>query len=314
MSSLRVTITLFLVLGLMGCSKEVLLQHLDQKDANDIIVMLSKNGITAEQKAIEKQQEVTWSLSVAKGDVDDARRLLVENNLPRQKELGLSGICKESGLIPTPKMEKCRELLALKGEIINSLQSIPTIVDADVVINMPDKEDFPDENNPPQRPTASVVVQVDDSVQGKLLIDESKIQQFVANAITGMDMRDVAVIISGGGVSADPQAVSLEPIAAAVDEEAETLSGFSGELVSVVGLNMESQSVKKFKIILSALLAFFVIISASLILVLLKLAQTRRQTENLLPVPATPALPEKVSMDRLVEESTQAEKDRKKTT
>lgn len=292
-----------------ACTEIVLLQDLEQRDANEIMVMLTRNGINVQRKVVEKQQTTTWMITVSSGDEMRARELLVANHLPRQRELGLSGVCKESGLIPTPKMEKCRELLALKGEIINSLESIPTVVDADVVINMPDKQDFPDENNPAPRPTASVVVQVDTPLGEAMAIDESKVQQFVANSVTGMDVRDVAVIItrsSGARVLEDhPPEESTNTPATVAEEEGEEEEG--EELSTVGGLLMDPDSAKKFKLMMVVGLVIVTVLSGTLIAVLLRMAKGRKIGGVPAPVlDHKPALPEKVVMDNLVNEVGQA--------
>lgn len=293
----------------LACAKTTLLQDIDQKNANDVMVLLAKHGIGVGREAIEKQQETTWTIYVSAGDEEQARELLVANHLPRQRELGLSGVCKEAGLIPTPKTEKCRELLAMKGEIINSLESLPGVVNADVVLNVPDKEDFPDEDSPAKRPTASVVIEVRDT-KGQEEIAESKIQQFVANAVTGMDLRDVSVIIS----RAESPFISIS-----TPETAEDSSGTDGGessvesipsegMTSVGGFQMDYRSARKFKILAILFLVFFIILSIALIVVLLKLASMRQKRG----VPATqnPALPERAAMDKLVEEAGRTEEKR----
>lgn len=310
---LKVICLLVVATSFSACQKVVLLQELEQRDASEIMVLLAKNGIKVDRQSVEKQQQTTWTLNISAADEQRARELLQDNNLPRQKELGLSGVCKETGLIPTPKMEKCRELLALKGEIINSLQTIPGVIDADVVINIPDKEDFPDENTAAPRPSASVVVQVDDSVQGSSALDEEKVKQFVASAITGLDIHDVAVIISHSGKGASPKGDSPKenltfedgkgidpneevPVDGTNDESVEE------EFVSVGGIEMKEESVNKFKLLISIILILFVVLSGSLIVVLLKLAQSRRGV-GFAGRGSNPQLPEKVAVDHLVEEA-----------
>ncbi len=295
---------------LTACTEIVLLQDLEQRDANEIMVMLARNGIEAKKKGVEKQQTTTWTITVLSGDETRARELLVANNLPRQRELGLSGVCKESGLIPTPKMEKCRELLALKGEIINSLESIPTVVDADVVLNMPDKQDFPDENNPAPRPTASVVIQVDTPLGETMVIDESKVQQFVANSVSGMDVRDVAVIItrsSGGGGTENQPDESIKTAVTVGEEDGEEGEELEEEFSTVGGLLMDPGSARKFKLIMVLGLVVVVALSGTLIAVLLKMARGRK-TGGLPAMVNThqPALPDKAVMDNLVNEAGQA--------
>lgn len=293
-------------LSLTGCRKTVLLQDLDQKDLNEVMVLLNKNGIEAEKMVVEKQQQVTWSVTVAPGDQERARELLVANHLPRQKEMGLSGVCKEAGLIPTPKTEKCRELLAMKGEIINSLVSIPGVVNADVVLNIPDKEDFPSAETEQKRPAASVTLQVGRAANITDVVTEAKIQQFVANAVTGMDMRDVAVIISpidGAPVEVNSNEATVVASTSPAEEVAPVLLGDSVELG---GMIMDADSAKKFKVMASLFLFFFVVLSGSLIFVLLKLARVRHGTTHAL-APA-PQIPEKIQMDQLVQETGEKQK------
>lgn len=296
----HIALVLMLV-ALVACEKRSLLEGLDQKNANDVLVVLSKNGIQAQKKSVVKQQETTWQILVDSGDEAQARELLVANNLPRQRELGLSGVCKDAGLIPTPKTEKCREMLALKGEIINSLQSIPGVVSADVVINMPDKQDFPDENVAPQRPAASVVLQLSELGDPEMFT-EAKIQQFVSNAVTGMDMRDVVVLISRVTPAAPVEAMEVPVVTAAQSMNAEEVSETetepmdASETVSVLGVKMDQDSVGNFRLLAVLVLVIFVILSAVLVYAFVKNARVRQQSGGLAVIPQ--ALPQSASSSR----------------
>jgi len=315
---------LLLLLLTAACEKTALLEGLNQRDANEIMVLLNRNGIEVTQKHVEKQQESSTTLYVEKADENNARELLINAGLPRIKAMGLSEICKDTGLIPTPKMEKCREMLGLKGEIINSLQSIPGVITADVVINVPEKSDFPDPNQPQPRPSASVVLQVDTNNPATSSLDESKVQQFVANAVTGMDIRDVAVIIGRTAIGAmpiNPATPNDTTQPANVDETVEDTQEATdetvdetvdeSETVSIGGLEMSSASSKKFKMILVGVLLLFMVMSAALIATLLRSVKSRKVTVSQrggLPVPhegsgTSGALPEKVDMDALIQET-----------
>ncbi|MBI4412429.1 MAG: hypothetical protein HY541_08100 [Deltaproteobacteria bacterium] len=318
----KTIILFFLFAACIGCSQQVpLLSGLDQKDANQIMVLLHKNGIQTKRTVVEKQQEMTWSISVSSRDEDRARELLVSNHLPREKQLGLKGICKEAGLIPTPKTEKCRELLALKGEIINSLESIPGVVNADVVLNIPDKEDFPDENTPPNRPTASVTVEVSKFGDGEGRLTDAKIQRFVANAVAGMDERDVSVIISlaegfketmAPGTVVESGDDGEDPLMEGLDEEGtaeQSLEGMTGEwtpMVSVGGLKMEKRSAVKFKVLASLFLFVFALLSGALIFILVRQARLRQGSTALAPVGENAVLAEKMDVDEVVAQAAKA--------
>ena len=267
-------IFVLVVTTFIACKDEVvLLQELDQRNTNEIMVVLSRNGIKARKQAIEKQQTVSWSVFVRGSDEPRAREILVDHNLPKQRELGLSGICKDAGMIPTPKTEKCREMLALKGEIINSLRAIPGVVNADVVLNMPDKDEFADDSVAQARPSASVVVQVAAKSNQTEFITESKVQQFVANTVPSMDMRDVAVIISR--VEAPFEAEMMAEEKPTNDQEIEAME--AEDMVSIGGLTMDAKSAKKFKTVAIIFLVVFVISSAGLVLIVLMLGRSRQQ-------------------------------------
>ncbi|MBI2341927.1 MAG: hypothetical protein HYU98_04260, partial [Deltaproteobacteria bacterium] len=181
---------------LLGCSKVELYHDLSEEEANDMLVVLQQDGINAEKIKEVRQNEIYWTIKIDPKRLIDARRLLVEHNLPRKKELGLSGVYQEKGLIPTPDEQKARYLLALKGEIINSLLKIPEVIDADVVLNIPSPEEFASPDAKEKRPTASVIIKAKptDSVQETL--SESRMQQFVANTVENLNPRDVSVIIT----------------------------------------------------------------------------------------------------------------------
>jgi len=282
---MKKVLPIFLFLIFIACQDTVLLQDLEQRDANEAMVLLSKNNIKARKASVEKQQKTSWVIKVALGDAVRAREILVAYHLPREKEMGLSGICKDAGLIPTPKTEKCREMLAIKGEIINTLESLPGVVDVEVVINVPDVEAFPNENAPVLGPRASIVVQIEDEGV-KEVITEEKIQQFVANAVTGLDLRDVAVIISRASSGESTGVVVSSPSSGGTgtpEVACPEVSEAEEPMVLVAGLKMTLPSAKKFKILGSVLLFLFVILAAVLIFTLFQLARYRERVQGGVP-------------------------------
>lgn len=271
----------------LACEQSGIVHDLTERDANEILVLLAKNSITATKQKVEKNQEVSWIVTVSPGDQELARSILVANNLPKVRHGGLEGICKEAGLILTPKTEKCRELLAQKGEIINSLESIPGVVSADVVLNLPDKEDFPDENSVQLRPTASVTIQYLSDANVKTKLTEGKVQEFVANGVTGLDARDVTVIISYFEQNIDQEhANQVEGIDGSVnpDDAVQTPQGTQlaqveeeSEMVSVGGLMMDEGSAKKFKTLSVLFLVLLLLLAAAFIYALFRMSRLRKQ-------------------------------------
>lgn len=274
-----------ILMTLVACQEVAVVHDLNERDANEIYVLLAQNDIKSSKEKFEKNQAVSWTINVADTDEIQARSILVANNLPRVRHGGLEGICKDAGLILTPKTEKCREILAYKGEIINSLESIPGVVSADIVLNIPDKDEFPDPNTPTPRPTASVTVQynlADPHVTTTLT--EGKVQEFVANSVSGLDARDVAVIVTYmqkpvGKTVVTPDGPTL-PIQNDGTEPTVASSTGPTDLTEVVGLNMDADSAKKFKVITVVFLILFLFMAVAFIFVLLRMARLRKQAAN----------------------------------
>ncbi len=94
---------------LSACSVE--LQHdLTENDANDIYVLLQRNGINASKDKDETGgNEIRYKITTAKGDVASAAQLLRDYSLPKPKSEGLHGLfAKNKGMIPTATEEKAR--------------------------------------------------------------------------------------------------------------------------------------------------------------------------------------------------------------
>jgi type III secretion system YscJ/HrcJ family lipoprotein len=264
-------------LALMACdqitSGRITIVHdLQERDANQILVVLNKSGIRAEKVKEEKNQEVSWSVTVLGEQEQQARDILVDNNLPKIRQMGLEGICKDAGLILTPKTEKCREILAYKGEIINSLESIPGVVSADVVLNLPDKDDFPDQDAPPPRPTAAVTILYLPS-DNSAKLTEGKVQEFVSNSVSELDPRDVAVVISVLKAAAVPGTTVASQTPTGTDSVKNT---GDDELTSVLGLKMDEESAKKFKVLAGLFLVLFLVLASGLIFMLLRISRMKQ--------------------------------------
>lgn len=258
---IKLILTLFL-LFFSACSRIALHQDLKENDANEILVALHDRGIEAKKVRVEKATTVSWSIEVTAKDEALARKILVDNNLPKIKELGFSGICKEKALIPTPEEEKCRRLLALKGEIINSLERVPGVVEADVVLNIPEISQFAVESQPNKHPTASAVIRVRKNEAGGDLT-EAKVQRFISNSVENLDPRDVAAIIT---YVDNPNLISAK----------EKVVSF----VTYMGLQISPESKSRFKIYALSTLAVFIFLSAALIFAIFRLIQSRQNNSQ----------------------------------
>jgi len=200
------------VLGLLaGCEAEV--QHgLNEKDANEIRVVLSQQNIPT-KKEREDGQTVTWAILVPRGEVNRATELLVANHLPPDHQAGLAQTYATPSMVPTATEEKARYIGALQGELAQTLESIDGVLSARVNVNIPNTSDLEDSSQRPM-PSAAVVVtyrQVYDA-QGKPSdkppLSEDKIKALVARAIPQLQVQNVEVALTpanlpGGNVTGE---------------------------------------------------------------------------------------------------------------
>lgn len=294
-----------------ACEQVAIVHELSERDANKIIVLLAKNNIASKIEKSEKSQKVDWSVTVEPEDEIAARSILVANNLPKVKHGGLSGICKDTPLIMSPETEKCRKILAYKEEIINSLESIRGVVSADVVLNIPDVQEYPDEDSLAPRPTAAATVQYLKEPSMTSYLTEGKVQEFVSNSVSGLDARDVAVIITYlEPVSGGPEQTENGQNAAQVSETAthntatqtpstsqdDELAVEDENTITIGGLTMDEESAKKFKVVAILFLVLFLLLTTAFIFVLLRMARLKKQVS----VGATPVDEDELADQKLL--------------
>lgn len=272
MTKKQFALLLSILLAATGCREVGLHHNLEEAEADEILVVLNQHGIQATKEKEISGQDVSWKLMVSGDHVAQARQILLSNNLPNKRELGLSGVYKDKGLIPTPDEQKARYLLALKGEIINSLQKIPGVVDADIVLNVPQENNFAELDPVKKKPTASVVIRTHNEDLIAQTMTEAKVQRFVANTVPNLDPNDVTVIVSRGEPSLAARGLSeasTSPMGTTgLKEEASDLIPLpmaAPGLVEFAGLQVGESSVGRFKAYMVGLLLLLMGVSTGLL-------------------------------------------------
>ena len=191
---------LLLVLShvLTSCeSRRTIVNGLDEKEANEILVFLSTKGINAikVQAATEGAggKAVLWNISVDSTQANEAMALLNQAGLPRRRGANLLNIFSNTSLVPSGMQEKVRYQAGLAEQIASTIRKIDGVLDADVQISFPDEDPF-NPNAPKQKITASVYVKhsgVLDDPNAHLV---SRIKRLVAGSINGLDYDNVTVI------------------------------------------------------------------------------------------------------------------------
>jgi len=177
---------------LTGCAEDALVHQLDEREANAILVVLESRGIPA-RKLMEEGRVVTWQVLVPARYSDEARKILVDFELPKPKSTRLFEVFKESGMIPTQSEEKAKMLVGIQGEIEEKLKLIPGVVGVHAQVVIPDKEAIRDVNEVKPQPMASVIL-VYKLLDGKLPFKPTDVQQAVASSVEGLTPDRVTVL------------------------------------------------------------------------------------------------------------------------
>ena len=200
----RVFTLLVLLLLFAGCLKQELQTGLTEAEAQEIIVLLKNHNLEATRLAAagDSQEEPTWTVYVKGGSQNlfVAWRILQENGLPREKITGLQEVLSNSGLIPTASEEKARLMVGLSGEISKTLEAVNGVVDARVLVVLPDNSPLVDKAEW-KSTTASVLVKF----QGERPpLETDEIKSLVANGIEGLQTQNVAVVFKKVEVQVEP--------------------------------------------------------------------------------------------------------------
>jgi len=217
---------LALTLG-TGCTID--LQHdLTEQDANEIYVLLSKNGIAATKEKEEGGNELRFKLVVPKADAAQAADLMKAYSLPRPKEKGLSHFAK-GGMVPTATEERAMLLKALAGEVSNALNQIDGVLEARAIVMIPENNDLTQPENKPM-PSASVFIKFRPNAKNQPPIAREDVQKFVSTAVPELKPDAVTVLLTA---------------ASAFDAEVSSES----RLQDVMGMRMTATSVSQFRMI-----------------------------------------------------------------
>lgn len=182
-----------------GCeSRRTIVNGLDEKDANEIIVFLSTKGIDVSKVAHEGgggggAKITNYDISVREDQALEAMSMLNQAGLPRRRSQNLLGIFANTSLVPSERQETIRYQAGLAEQIASTIRKIDGVLDAEVQISFPEEDPLNPEKTK-GRITASVYVKhngVLDDPNSHLV---NKIKRLVAASVTGLDYDNVTVI------------------------------------------------------------------------------------------------------------------------
>jgi type III secretion protein J len=195
-----------LILLLTGCeNNRIIVNNVDEREANEIIVFLASRGIDAQKIAAPTAVGVAaqagapkYGLAVSEKDMNEAMAILNQNGLPRKQGTNLLELFAKQGLMTTDKEESIRYQAGLEQQIANTIRKIDGVIEAEVQLAFPDTTAAttagPTPTAPTQRVTAAVYVKHQGVVDDPNSHLVSKIKRLVAGSVNGLDINDVTVI------------------------------------------------------------------------------------------------------------------------
>lgn len=168
-----------------------------------MIAALSRVGIEARR---EEADATSFRVMVAEKDLPRAVEVLDKAGLPSERFQSLAEIFPGDGLIVSPYEQRIRTMHALNQEIARSITTISGVRNARVHIVLPELDL---RGQPMNRPSASVMIHHAANLDSEELA--SRVRLLVANAVQGMNFRDVAVAFFPVGSAEVATPLSAQP-------------------------------------------------------------------------------------------------------
>lgn len=169
---------------LSACNVE-LFNNLDQRQANDIVATLFRQGIPAE-RVMGKAGRFT--VNVDSSSFAQAVAILNESGLPKQEYASMCEVFKKDGIVQSPVAERAQMMCALGQELSRTVSEIDGVLSARVHLVLPENDPLRQQLVPS---SASVFIRYQKGAQINDLIPQVK--QLVANGVAGLSYDKVSV-------------------------------------------------------------------------------------------------------------------------
>jgi type III secretion protein J len=217
MRKMMITLTAVSLLALCAC-QENLYSKLDEKDATAMMATLMEQGVSCGKLRAKEG----WELSVDKGDLPAAVRILEREGYPHYEYKDVGQIFGSKGLISSPQEDRIRYIYALSQEIAETISQIDGVLTSRVHLVLPENDPLSATLKPA---SASVFVKYLPSSQVPRNV--SQIKQLVLTGVEGLSMDNVSVVAVPG--------TKVEP----VSTPAMSLAGlqlYKNSLIPLIGL------------------------------------------------------------------------------
>lgn len=185
---------------LTGCEKQqAIVNQVDEREANEIIVFLASRGINATKVQAEATTTGAgpsnmWNISTPPDRMTEAMALLNENGLPRRVGTTLLELFSAEGMMTSDREELIRYQAGIAEELKNMIRMIDGVLDVNVQLAFPPEETTAMPGQKTQNVTASVFVKHQGAFDDPNNYLEMKIRRLVSGAVTALSYDDVTVV------------------------------------------------------------------------------------------------------------------------
>lgn len=197
-------LSVFLIsIFLAGCeSNTSIVNNVDEREANEIVVFLASKGIAAQKIQATSAEgagaatTINWDIYVDKDKQVEAMAILNQNGLPRIKGTNLLQLFAKTGLMTSDKEETIRYQAGIEEELKNIIRKIDGVIDADVRISFPSAEAAA----AGAAGTETTKIKAAVYVKHQGILDDpnqhldSKIKRLISASIENLNFEDVSVI------------------------------------------------------------------------------------------------------------------------
>lgn len=254
-------LSLFIIFLLVGCSpNENIVNNVEEREANEIVVYLASKGIPAQKIQIAAETgaantAVQFNIAVAADQTTAAMAYLNRIGLPRVQGTDLLTLFAKSGLMSSDREETIRYQAGLAQQLKNTILKIDGIVDADVQISYPAAELTATPGAIIPKTTASVYIKHQGILEDPNSHLETKIKRLVSASINGLAFEDVTVI-SDRARLADIQLTSSSELIGS--------KNLQDAYVSIWSIVMTKSSLGKFRFIFFTLILLNLLFASGL--------------------------------------------------
>jgi type III secretion protein J len=191
MKRLRPFALLVLLLVMCGCTREEVISGLTERQAADVISILSYNGVPAEREKDTVRGQDRYRVTVSEENFNQAIVLIRESVPPDDRSESLENLLKTGGLTPlTPELHAARLDFALAMQVERQLLAYPGVVYVRSSVSSKLGS-----RSASAAPSASVVIRFL-STTGNVPFLEEDVRQAVSKLVPGLQPQNVAISVS----------------------------------------------------------------------------------------------------------------------